>query len=434
MCNCFVKGDMQPSCDTLWRLKPDISLVHLPGKQCSKIVAMNSGMRFHAKTCPGHALGSRMEEAYCTLRPSVSPSGKDNDKIVKCIEDDSLGSKQFVSGLSMKSEFYSQDGYNACYKDSDINARFSERDQPVEEPWLLHFSSCYHAADTSADLMDEDKILEAHLSDHLETESFDQSTLKIQPDSKHDIALGYSEWDQPVEEPWLSDSYLSVSNPKIVSDDESVKDEAIQTKFYGQDHQVTETLLPEEESNAVSQEGSLSTVILINSSVCTMQRIAVLEDGKLVELLLEPVKNNVQCDSVYLGIVTKLVPHMGGAFVNIGSPRPSLMDIKHNREPFIFPPFRRSKMGKKVNDSAFATHEDHAGDDEFQNNSHHAELIDEIGMDEIDDDSVQFLHDEYADHDIEEDFDIQEALEENVNGSLLVIMSWKLILMPFHIS
>ncbi|XAR73266.1 hypothetical protein NMG60_11007179 [Bertholletia excelsa] len=94
------------------------------------------------------------------------------------------------------------------------------------------------------------------------------------------------------------------------------------------------------------------------------------------------------------------------------------MDIKHNRELFIFPPFCRSKMGKKVNHFAFATHEERAGDDEFQINSHHAELIDEIGADEIDDHSVQFLHDVYAEHDIEEDFDIQEALEENVNGSL----------------
>nr|AAD27911.1 putative ribonuclease E [Arabidopsis thaliana] len=103
-----------------------------------------------------------------------------------------------------------------------------------------------------------------------------------------------------------------------------------------QNHQLTETLLPD---GGFFQSESIATTILINSSICTVQRIAVLEGGKLVELLLEPVKTNVQCDSVYLGVITKFVPHMGGAFVNIGSARHSFMDIKSNREPFIFPPF-----------------------------------------------------------------------------------------------
>ncbi|XP_031491990.1 ribonuclease E/G-like protein, chloroplastic isoform X1 [Nymphaea colorata] len=89
----------------------------------------------------------------------------------------------------------------------------------------------------------------------------------------------------------------------------------------------------------------VNTVILINSSICTMQRVAILEDEKLVELLLEPVKNNVQCGSVYLGVVTKLVPHMGGAFVDIGTSRPSLMEIKLSREPYVYPPFRCTDKG-----------------------------------------------------------------------------------------
>ncbi|KAK4771120.1 hypothetical protein SAY87_031652 [Trapa incisa] len=94
--------------------------------------------------------------------------------------------------------------------------------------------------------------------------------------------------------------------------------------------------LSEERKVLSPVKDTVSTVILINSSICTMQRIAVLEDGELVELLLEPVKNNVQCDSV---VVTKPVPNMGGAFVNIGNSRHSLMDIKKSKEPFIFPPF-----------------------------------------------------------------------------------------------
>jgi hypothetical protein len=54
----------------------------------------------------------------------------------------------------------------------------------------------------------------------------------------------------------------------------------------------SEVLLPEESSNAIIKD-PVASIILINSSICTMQRIAVLEDEKLVELLLEPVKTDV---------------------------------------------------------------------------------------------------------------------------------------------
>jgi hypothetical protein len=54
----------------------------------------------------------------------------------------------------------------------------------------------------------------------------------------------------------------------------------------------SEVLIPEESSNAIIKD-PVSSIILINSSRCTMQRIAVLEDEKLVELLLEPVKTDV---------------------------------------------------------------------------------------------------------------------------------------------
>ncbi|KAA8532044.1 hypothetical protein F0562_006814 [Nyssa sinensis] len=137
-----------------------------------------------------------------------------------------------------------------------------------------------------------------------------------------------------------------------------------------------------------------------------MQRIAVLEDGKLVELLLEPVKNNVQCDSVYLGVVTKLVPHMGGAFVNIGSPRSSLMDIKHNREPFIFPPFRLRTKEKEVNGSVFGMLRENPGTDENEQSLHDSEVIDEIEEHEIEDDSMQYMHDDFEEDEIEDDFDV----------------------------
>ncbi|PSS30010.1 Ribonuclease E/G-like protein [Actinidia chinensis var. chinensis] len=340
----------------------------------------------------------------------------DNEKILKCFKSDSLESKQFLSDLTVQSELFTKDMDTAIYRGSEFNRTFSGRDQPVEEPWLLQSSLRSHnpaQSSSSICLTDEDGIQQHHNSDSLETKSLNQSILEVQPCSKcvdtvssFDKKYNYHRnFFEPVEEPWLFESCHFLGSNAKVDSKESFEDQATQPKVYDQHHQVTEKLLPEEVNNAIAQEDFISTDILINSSVCTMQRIAVLEDGKLVELLLEPVKNNVQCGSVYLGVVSKLVPHMTGAFVNIGSSKPSLMDIKHNREPFIFPPF-------------ISMPEDQPGCDETQNNSRDIEKEDEIEEGEIDDDSVRYLHDEYTEHDIEDDYDIQEIVKENVNGSL----------------
>ncbi|KAJ4755127.1 Ribonuclease E/G-like protein [Rhynchospora pubera] len=129
----------------------------------------------------------------------------------------------------------------------------------------------------------------------------------------------HREKDGPIEEPWLFDSIL-LKLHSLIEEQAEVKEEQ------------TETV-------ATHPQRKLdvgSTVILVNSSVCTMQRIAVLEEGKLVELLLEPVKNKVHLDSIYLGVVTRFVPHLGGAFVDIGLKKPSLMDISQYRKPFVY--------------------------------------------------------------------------------------------------
>ncbi|CAN6479712.1 unnamed protein product [Victoria cruziana] len=152
--------------------------------------------------------------------------------------------------------------------------------------------------------------------------------------------------DQFVEEPWFT------LLPDVFRD--LVDDKATDQVFGECDlHEYTDDGVAENTERETVQKNieptqvmqPVNTVILINSSICTMQRVAILEDEKLVELLLEPVKNNVQCGSVYLGVITKLVPHMGGAFVDIGTSRPSLMEIKLNREPHVYPPFRCTDKG-----------------------------------------------------------------------------------------
>ncbi|PKA67037.1 Ribonuclease E/G-like protein, chloroplastic [Apostasia shenzhenica] len=156
------------------------------------------------------------------------------------------------------------------------------------------------------------------------------------------------ESDQLVEEPWLFQStfiFMVGSNEFDVVSELGKRDQTEYPRNLCYDLEI----LDPQECPLDSVKGPASTVLLINSSICTMQRIAVLEDGNLVELLLEPVKNNVRCDNVYLGVVTKLLPHMGGAFVDIGISRPSLMHIKQSREPFVLPPFRHESRSEHVN-------------------------------------------------------------------------------------
>lgn len=225
-----------------------------------------------------------------------------------------------------------------------------------------------------------------------------------------------SQRDQPVEEPWFIHSPLffltygdggEADKSKI---NNNVKDEITTLEPDNQHDQIAEKFLPEESSPVISKD-SVSTVILINSSICTMQRIAVLEDGKLVELLLEPVKSHVQCDNVYLGVVTKLVPHMGGAFVNIGSSRHSLMDINHNRAPFIFPPFRR-RTKKQAKDSASRDPVEHSATKEIEPSPEDV-YIEDAAEDDSEDEEMHIVHNNYK------DFDVLEVLKESVNGSLV---------------
>ncbi|KAI8536901.1 hypothetical protein RHMOL_Rhmol10G0292900 [Rhododendron molle] len=435
---CVDMGAMAPSCDTLWRLRPEFSLsVRVPGKQYRRIAGLNSWMRFQATKSSVHKLGSRMEDAYLFLRPCKSSPAGDSKTILKCLNSDSLVSKQSSGDLIVRSGLYTSDMDTAIHKGSDFNGTFFERDQPTEEPWLLQSSLLYHYtphSNSSTCLEDEDKLQQHDIINSLETKSFEQSILNVHPNSRNVNALssnykGYipDESNQPVEEPWLFGFSLFLSfDTKVVSNNECVKEEPSHPNVDDPLHQVTELLVPEAESSAVypydewnfladykkssavSQKDSVSRVILINSSVCTMQRIAVLEDGKLVEVFLEPVKNNILCDSIYLGVVTESAPQ-GGAFVNIGGRKPSFMEINHAIEPFIFPPFcRHTKLGE-VNGSAFVMPE------KIENNSSVVEVEDEIDGVDIDDDA---LHDECTEHENSDDYAIREVHMENVNGRL----------------
>jgi len=88
------------------------------------------------------------------------------------------------------------------------------------------------------------------------------------------------------------------------------------------------------------KEADMEVEILINSPECTMQRMAILENRKLVEFLVEPLNTKVQVGNVYLGRVKQLLPGMSGIFVDIGENSTAFLDITLNQYPYTFPPLK----------------------------------------------------------------------------------------------
>ncbi|KAF5482648.1 hypothetical protein F2P56_003200 [Juglans regia] len=349
--NYFIKGETWLSHDIIWRPGPEFSIsVPLHIEKDKKIIVRDSWMRLDAKRPSAQVWDSWIEETYLPIQSLIPAPARDEYEIVNSLEIDSTEPRPLLNDDMVNDILYfkSEDTIRAA--DNGSERVFTERDQPVEEPWLFWSALLFPIV--------KDK-------------------------------MGYDE-----------------SKSTVCVEDEATKMED------------TGKLLPEEGSNLTSEE-PISTVILINSSICTMQRIAVLECGKLVELLLEPVKTNVQCDSVYLGVIMKLVPHMGGAFVNIGNSRHSLMDIKQNREPFIFPPFRRRTKKQEVNGSVIGALEEHP--DAHDNACTFHDIVLNYDNTEVNsqDDFVQPMHNDYQEDEVEDDLDVSEVLNENVNGTIV---------------
>ncbi|XP_042498170.1 ribonuclease E/G-like protein, chloroplastic isoform X1 [Macadamia integrifolia] len=360
--NYFIKGDKWSSSHLIWRPGPETSLsVPQTSKLKEKIVVRDSWMTFCTQRHQVQSWGSWIWESCFPVQSMTSDSSRDELGIYENPQIDALGTESFSVDLRVEDESYSvgkDDTVDSSTEAWDSGHIIYERDQPVEEPWLLQSSL------SSLDFKAE---------------------------------LG-------------SSVYNEIYDPIMLT----------QPEFLDKGYQDDEKLLTEEESKSICTEESVDTVILINSSICTMQRIAVLENGNLVELLLEPVKHNVQCDSVYLGVVTKLVPHMGGAFVNIGISRPSLMDIKQNREPFVFPPFRHRTKEKQINGSVISELQELSDVKESDPSSHgDVGVLDDLSEIEFQDGLVPFTHDDLDEHEVEDDFDASEVLQGNVNGSMM---------------
>ncbi|KAL6894920.1 hypothetical protein ACP4OV_007540 [Aristida adscensionis] len=369
--NYFVREEKCSSSDIIWRPGPGYSLsIPSVGQKNHIFVVKDLWMKTSVVGLPSPSWGSWLMESG-SLEGQIIEGGKDqsNMKVHSAMDtmDQALSVGEHIilklgNGTPSHAKLLSENPTTSnenhvIVTDMPNGNNISQHGwyQLAEEPWILE--SAVSARKPVARVKDKKgrrKLL----------------------NNKHNfsgVSDNIHQEDQPVEEPWL---FLSMVETKetTVRSDEKMEAKDIIKKL----RKIEKTPAPLDENKPNSGEPS-SRVILINSSVCTMQRIAVLEDGKLVELLLEPIKNNVQCDSIYLGIVTKLVPHMGGAFVDIGISRPSLMSIKQNRDPFVYPQVVKNSSADTPDDSyyddknlpTYDDDDDDMSDDEFADEETH---------------------------------------------------------------
>ncbi|KAG8087098.1 hypothetical protein GUJ93_ZPchr0010g7225 [Zizania palustris] len=379
--NYFVREENDSSSDIVWRPGPEFSLsIPSVGWKKHVIVVKDLWMKTSVASIPSPSWGSWLMEASF-LQDQIAESGE-HQSIVKAYsvidmvdQASSVGEHIILrlgNGTPLHAKHISEnpsanvhDDFTVTDKPNAIKSSISqhERNQPVEEPWII---GSVVAAKMSFAAVKHDKNRWKFMNKKQELGQASENM---------------PEQDQPVEEPWLFQSKVAPKKT-VVRAKGKIEAKDIIRKLRKMDKPPA-PLEDDKATKSTNGEPS-SRVILINSSICTMQRIAVLEDGKLVELLLEPIKNNVQCDSIYLGIVMKLVPHMGGAFVDIGLSRPSLMSIKQNRDPFVFPQIVKDTKRDCAffSDYNYESHPTYEEDDDMTDG--------EIADDENDDDSSAF--------------------------------------------
>ncbi|XP_051147681.1 ribonuclease E/G-like protein, chloroplastic isoform X2 [Andrographis paniculata] len=395
--------------------RPGMDFSVLANIPCCQNRKCTAKLKAHCRRPAAHFYHSWMRQGKQLV--CFPTSSRDKGRILKYHRSGSLV-------VRLYSREYEKAGIKRTYR---LNRAFSTNDMVVEEPWLCQSplvspqivevgtSSNNDCVTDALNNFDGEVNNTAFLSQLRTPEDiYNYSDVDVNGMTNHSQHVDTLRVDYLVEEPWLTESSICTDNSTIEMVLDASSEDLVQNKVASSVHDEElqsspESFLHEEGSNETAVDNSISTLILINSSLCTVQRIAVLENDKLVELLLEPVKNNVQCDSVYLGVVTKLVPHMGGAFLNIGSSRPSFMDIKSNREPFILPPFHGHMKEIEV-------HEAMSSFTEVRGYCNEDEEIDDLDNDQSED---EFNDEEFKGQENNFHYDVLDVIKENVNGSLV---------------
>ena len=86
---------------------------------------------------------------------------------------------------------------------------------------------------------------------------------------------------------------------------------------------------------------------LLITSTSLETRLAILEDDQVTEIFIERAKNRRILGNIYKGKVTRVLPGMQAAFVNIGLPRDTFLYVSDFSEDFrgVRNPFRERKRG-----------------------------------------------------------------------------------------
>ncbi|CAN4083520.1 unnamed protein product [Withania somnifera] len=420
-CNSVPKGDMLTSSASLCNARHDVSLL-VPSRQKGKVFPRNLWFKSRTTMPLGSIFGSWIVERPIPIRLFIPARDRDGNGTVKCLNNNSSILKQVFSDFIDEDYFFSDETNTALDCGKDI----STEHLTIEEPWRCSSSHLHHSAesDASDDVICKDNIVEGLESENLESGFFNQTIHCENLWSKYEVnandassGILCATYDH-VEEPWLwqarspspsFDAGMAPDNCEVEQSDNKDEDQPsfrdqleqlAQPSFCNQHEQIHEKLLAVDQCDAISKEESFTTIILINSSVCTVQRIAVLENERLVELLLEPVKNNVQCDSVYLGVVTKLAPHMGGAFRTI-----------------YFPPFSHDSRENIINGATVDILEENLSLP--RNESPLEEVdVDDIEDADMEDDSMEYMDNEFVEHESGDGCDIPEVLAKICNGSV----------------
>ena len=204
---------------------------------------------------------------------------------------------------------------------------------------------------------------------------------------------------KPTEEPWLLESMIAAET--ALEAPKAQKQEVIESPASNEEPRKvipSSNDVSRPDNGDVKKESEVEVDILINTSECTMQRMAILEDKKLVEFSIEPVNTKVQVGNIYLGRVKQLLPGMSGVFVDIGGSRLALLDIARNQYPYTFPPL-------------------FASDNSSSNNLDHGASLDDedLGLSEEEADYTEEEEEENENEDEDEDED-EEGREELVRS------------------
>lgn len=89
--------------------------------------------------------------------------------------------------------------------------------------------------------------------------------------------------------------------------------------------------------------------IIINASLAEEVRIAILENGRLVDLDIETSVKAKQKTNVYKGIISNIEDALDAAFVEIGEERQAFLPLSEVR-PSMYPPELRGKKKVKISD------------------------------------------------------------------------------------